>query len=164
MKLTFYTAFDRLVNHEGGYVNNPNDPGGETKYGISKRSYPTLNIKELTLDMARAIYLRDFWKPLGDDAHPAIKFQAFDFAVNAGIQTAIRKLQQAIGVADDGHFGPISRDALNSMSPATVLFLYNSKRIEFYTSLSTFQTFGKGWMRRVAKNLNYAAIDLGITS
>lgn len=162
MKLTFYAAFNRLVDHEGGYVNNPNDPGGETKYGISKRSYPTLDIKNLTIDMARAIYLRDFWKPLGDDVHPAIKFQAFDFAVNSGIQTAIRKLQQAIGVADDGHFGPVSRAAIKNMFPVTVLFLYNEKRIEFYTSLSTFPTFGRGWMRRMAKNLRYAAIDLEV--
>lgn len=162
MKLNFDTAFDRLIGHEGGYVNNPADPGGETKFGISKRSYPSLNIKDLTREMAKAIYLKDFWLPLGEDAHPAIRYQAFDFAVNAGIQTALRKLQQAIGVADDGHFGPISRATLNAMPASAVLFLYNDKRIEFYTSLSTFPTFGKGWMRRVAKNLKYAAIDLEV--
>jgi lysozyme family protein len=162
MKLNFDTAFDRLIGHEGGYVNNPADPGGETKFGISKRSYPSLNIRDLTREMAKAIYLKDFWLPLGEDAHPAIRYQAFDFAVNAGIQTALRKLQQAIGVADDGHFGPISRATLNAMPASAVLFLYNDKRIEFYTSLSTFPTFGKGWMRRVAKNLKYAAIDLEV--
>ena len=160
MKLTFNDAFNRLISHEGGYINNPNDPGGETKFGISKRSYPSLNIANLTLEMAKAIYLKDFWVPLGEETHPAIKFQAFDFAVNSGIQTAIRKLQQAIGVADDGNFGPISRKTLNEMPPSAVLFLYNAKRIEFYTSLSTFSTFGKGWVRRIAKNLQYAAIDL----
>lgn len=160
--MNFDQAFDRLISHEGGYSNNKNDPGGETKYGISKRSYPALNIKDLTREMAKAIYLKDFWLPLGEDAHPAIKYQAFDFAVNSGIQTAIRKLQQAIGVADDGHFGPISRATLNAMPASTVLFLYNDKRIEFYTSLSTFPTFGKGWMRRVAKNLKYAAVDIEV--
>ena len=162
MTLSFNQAFDRLIGHEGGYVNNPNDPGGETKFGISKRSYPSLNIANLTREMAKAIYLKDFWLPLGEDAHPAIKYQAFDFAVNAGIQTAIRKLQQAIGVADDGNFGPISRKTMNEMPTSAVLFLYNAKRIEFYASLSTFSTFGKGWVRRVAKNLQYAAIDLGV--
>lgn len=160
--LTFDKAFDRLISHEGGYVCDPRDPGGETKYGISKRSYPSLDIKSLSREMAKAIYLKDFWLPLGDNAHPAIKFQAFDFAVNAGIQTALRKLQQAIGVADDGNFGPISRSALNAMPASAVLFLYNAKRIEFYASLSTFSTFGKGWVRRVAKNLQYAAIDLEV--
>ena len=162
MKLTFDAAFERLIGHEGEYVNDLRDPGGETKFGISKRSYPALNIASLTREMAKAIYLKDFWLPLGEDAHPAIKYQAFDFAVNAGIQTAIRKLQQAIGVADDGNFGPVSRAAMSSMPASAVLFLYNAKRIEFYASLSTFSTFGKGWVRRVAKNLQYAAIDLEV--
>lgn len=160
--LTFDKAFDRLISHEGAYSNDSRDPGGETKFGISKRSYPYLNIKDLTLEMAKAIYLKDFWLPLGENAHPAVKFQAFDFAVNAGIQTALRKLQQAIGVADDGNFGPISRKTLNAMPSSTVLFLYNAKRIEFYASLTTFDTFGRGWVRRVAKNLQYAAIDLEV--
>lgn len=159
MKLTFDEAFDRLVDHEGGYVNNPNDPGGETKFGISKRSYPTLNIALLNLDMARYIYKRDFWEPLGDNAHPSIKFEAFDFAVNSGIQTAIRKLQQAIGVADDGHFGPISRKRLSEIPVSDVLFLYNAERLDFLSRLSTWPDFGKGWARRIAKNLRYAAID-----
>ncbi len=101
-KLTFDQAFDRLIDHEGGYVFDPRDPGGETKYGISKRSYPALNIKSLDLETAKAIYRKDFWDPLGDACHPSIKFQAFDFAVNSGIQTAIRKLQAVLGVADDG--------------------------------------------------------------
>ena len=159
MKLTFDEAFDRLIKSEGGYVFNPKDPGGETKYGITKRTYPYLNIKELTRDMAKAIYLRDFWNPLGEEAHPAIKFEAFDFAVNSGIQTALRKLQSAIGVADDGHFGPLSRAKMNSMSVSDVLFLYLAERQEFMTSLSTWQDFGKGWARRIAKMMRYAAID-----
>lgn len=159
MNLTFDQAFDRLIDVERGYVNNPNDPGGETKYGISKRSYPMLNIKDLTIDMAKAIYRRDFWNPLGEETHPAIKFEAFDFAVNSGIQTALRKLQQAIGVADDGYFGPISRKRLSELSVSDVLFLYNAERLDFFTRLSTWPEFGKGWARRVAKNLRYAAID-----
>lgn len=159
MKLTFDTSFDRLIDHEKGYVNDPDDPGGETKFGISKRSYPMLNIKELTLDMAKAIYFKDFWSPLGDEAHSSIKFEAFDFAVNSSIQTALRKLQQAIGVADDGHFGPLSRKRLSEIPVSDVLFLYNAERIEFFTRLSTWPKHGKGWARRVAKNLRYAALD-----
>src|SRR5688500_3822527 len=105
--MNFDTAFDRLIGHEGGYVNDPQDPGGETNWGISKRSYPNVDIKALTRDGAKAIYLADFWNPLAD-ADPAIKFQVFDFAVNGGLPVAIRKLQAAIGVADDGHWGPQS--------------------------------------------------------
>ena len=73
---------------------DPRDPGGETNWGISKRSYPQLDIKALTRDDARAIYRRDFWAAVGN-AHPAISFQVFDFSVNSGIGTALRKLQQA---------------------------------------------------------------------
>jgi lysozyme family protein len=70
----FDQAFTRLLGHEGGYVNNPADPGGETNWGISKRSYPQVDIKALTQQQAKWIYQRDFWDPLGD-AHPAIKFR-----------------------------------------------------------------------------------------
>lgn len=157
--LTFDQAFARLIDAEGGYVFDPRDPGGETKFGISKRSYPLLNIKALDIESAKAIYRKDFWTPLGDECHPSIKFQAFDFAVNSGISTALRKLQQAIGVADDGHFGPISRARLEETSPSDVLLLYNARRLEFLCSLSTWPTFGRGWARRIAKNLIYAAID-----
>ena len=101
MNLTFDQAFARLIDAEGGYVCDPRDPGGETKFGICKRSYPALDIKKIDIGMAKAIYRKDFWEPLGDDCHPAIRYQAFDFAVNSGISTALRKLQQAIHVADN---------------------------------------------------------------
>ena len=156
--MDFDTAFSRLIDSEGGYVNDPADPGGETKFGISKRSYPDVDIANLTLDEAKAIYLRDFWNPLGD-AHPAIKFQCFDFAVNSGIQTAIRKLQLAVGVADDGRWGPKSAAALAAMDLNDVLMRFAAQRLLFMTSLSTWGEFGKGWARRIAKDLLYAAED-----
>ncbi len=156
--MDFDTAFNRLIDSEGGYVNNPADPGGETKFGISKHSYPDVDIANLTLDGAKAIYLRDFWSPLGD-AHPAIKFQAFDFAVNSGIGTAIRKLQLAVGVADDGHWGSKSAAALAAMDLNDVLMRFAAQRLLFMTSLSTWAEFGKGWARRIAKDLLYAAED-----
>jgi len=156
--LEFDVAFDRLISHEGGYVNNPADPGGETIYGISKRSYPNLIIRNLTRDQAKAIYLRDFWAPLGDTPG-AIKFQAFDFAVNSGIQTAIRKLQAAIGVADDGHWGPMSAAKLASMDVNDVLMLYAAQRLRFMASLKAWDTFGRGWANRIAGQLEYAAED-----
>ena len=156
--MDFDTAFNRLIDSEGGYVNDPADPGGETKFGISKRSYPDVDIANLTLEQAKAIYLRDFWNPLGD-AHPAIKFQCFDFAVNSGIGTAIRKLQLAVGVADDGHWGPKSAAALAAMDLNDVLMRFAAQRLLFMTSLSTWGEFGKGWARRIAKDLLYAAED-----
>jgi len=156
--MNFDTAFTRLIDSEGGYTNNPADPGGETKFGLSKRSYPDVDIANLTLDGAKVIYMRDFWNTLGD-AHPAIKFQCFDFAVNSGIGTAIRKLQLAVGVADDGHWGPQSATTLAAMDLNDVLMRFAAQRLIFMTSLSTWDSFGKGWARRIAKDLLYAAED-----
>ena len=156
--LTFDQAFERLMGHEGGYVNDPRDPGGETKWGISKRSYPGVDIKSLTRQGAAEIYRRDFWDPLGQ-APAAVKFQVFDFAVNSGISTAVRKLQAAIGVADDGHWGPVSAARLASMSETDVLMRYAAQRLRFVAALSTFATYGRGWVNRVAANLDYAAED-----
>lgn len=156
--LTFDIAFDRLLGHEGGYVNDPQDPGGETNWGISKRSYPQLDIRTLSRDAAKAIYLLDFWQPLGQ-ADVAIKFQVFDFAVNGGLSVAVRKLQAAVGVADDGHWGPQSAQALAELEKNDVLLRYNAQRIRFYASLKNWPLYGKGWCVRVAANLDYAAED-----
>jgi lysozyme family protein len=157
--MNFDQAFTRLIDSEGGYNNNnPNDPGGETNWGIAKRSYPNVDIKNLTREDAAAIYLRDFWQPLGD-APDAVKFQVFDFAVNSGIQTAIRKLQAAIGVADDGHWGPMSAAKLAGMDVNDVLMRFVARRLRFWASLSTWPTFGKGWANRAASQLEYATED-----
>jgi lysozyme family protein len=156
--MNFIEAFNRLIKNEGGYVNNPADPGGETNWGISKRSYPNVDIKHLTREGAAQIYMRDFWDVLGE-ADPAIKFQVFDFAVNSGVQTAIRKLQAAIGVADDGHWGPASAARLAVMDKNDVLLRLLGKRLRFMASLTTWQTFGKGWANRIAEQLDYAAED-----
>jgi lysozyme family protein len=156
--MDFNTAFNRLIVNEGGYVNLPTDPGGETNWGISKRSYPNVDIKNLTREGAALIYKRDFWDVIGD-ADPAVKFQLFDFAVNSGVQTAIRKLQSAIGVADDGYWGPHSAAVLQSLDKNDVLMLFIAKRLRFWTSLSTWPTFGKGWANRAAANLEFAAQD-----
>jgi lysozyme family protein len=155
---SFDESFDRLLGNEGGLTDNPSDPGGLTKFGISQRSYPSVDIRALTVESAKEIYRRDFWDVIGD-AHPAVKFQAFDFAINSGISTAIRKLQAAIGVADDGHFGAVSQAALKATDVNDVLMRFMAQRIRFWASLSTWPTFGKGWALRAAKDLEYAAID-----
>lgn len=156
----FDQVFDRLMEHEGGYVNDPADPGGETKWGISKRSYPNLNIQTLTREEAREIYTRDFWtRGKMDQFEPAIAFQVFDFAVNSGIETAIRKMQTAVGVADDGHVGPITIAALKAMSVTDFIMLFVAERLEFWTRLANWPAAGKGWVRRAAKDLRYAAAD-----
>jgi len=158
--VNFDTAFDRLMGHEGGYVNNPADPGGETNWGISKRTYPDVDIKNLTRDQAKEIYRIDFWlRGQMDQFDPAVAFQAFDFAVNSGIETAIRKLQAAAGVADDGHIGPVTVAAIKNRGVNDMIMLLTAERIEYQAKLKNGDTFWRGWMRRNAGNLRYAATD-----
>lgn len=158
--MNFDVAFDRLMGNEGGYVNDPADPGGETNWGISKRSYPNVDIKALTRDQAKAIYRRDFWDRIhADEMYDGVAFQALDFAVNSGIETAVRKLQRAVGVADDGHWGPKTQAAAAAMSETDIIMRFVAERLDFWTSLSTWPNFGRGWARRAAQNLRFGAID-----
>ncbi|WOB24740.1 MULTISPECIES: glycosyl hydrolase 108 family protein [Xanthomonas] len=156
----FDSLIDRVLAHEGGYVNDPRDPGGETQWGISKRQYPQLNIRSLTRAQAIEIYRRDYWQRVqGDKLPAAAAFQVMDAAVNHGVGTAIRWLQRAVGVADDGVIGPRTLAAVAVAPAADLVLLFNAERLEFYAKLSTFDAFGKGWTRRVAGNLRLAAVD-----
>jgi lysozyme family protein len=158
--VNFDLAFDRLMGNEGGYTPGVGDPGGETNWGISKRSYPDVDIKALTRDQAKAIYLRDFWNRIhADDLADGVAFQAFDFAVNSGIETSVRKLQRAIGVADDGHWGPHTQAAAAAMSETDTIMRLNAERLDFMTGLSNWSVAGRGWARRIAKDLRYGAED-----
>jgi lysozyme family protein len=113
----FDDLIGRVLTHEGGYVSDPRDPGGETRFGIAKRSYPNVDIKALTRDDAIAIYRRDFWvRVQGDKLPRAFAFQA-------------------------------------------LVLKFNAERLRFYAKLSTFDAFGRGWINRVAGNLDFAAQD-----
>jgi lysozyme family protein len=153
--MNFDTAFDKLIGHEGGYTFNLHDPGGETKFGISKRSYPTLDIKNLTVADAKAIYKRDYWDRAQCDKLPTdLAFDLFDGAVNSGIGQSIRWLQRAVGVADDGVVGPVTLGVIQRLNDdSAIRARYNGHRLDFMTKLSTWDVFGKGWARRVALNL-----------
>ena len=152
--MTFDEAFELLIGHEGGYVNNPADPGGETKFGISKRSYPNVDIFGITLEQAKAIYLRDFWTPAGcDSVADAAKFDLFDMAVNSGVKPAVCALQAAAGVKADGVIGPLTRQAVAAIPGAQLVARFNGARLAYMASLPTWATFGKGWARRIASNL-----------
>lgn len=156
--INFDIAFDRLIGHEGGYVNDPNDPGGETNWGISKRSYPSLDIRGLTRDDAKNIYKRDFWIVLRG-LPDSVLFQLFDFAVNSGISNAIRGIQRAIDVADDGHWGPYSQSMAANFSESDLLMLLLASRLDFMRRLKNWPHHGRGWAGRIADNLRYAAED-----
>lgn len=158
------TAFpymiNRILGHEGGYINDSSDPGGETNWGISKRSYPNIDIKHLTREQAIDIYRRDFWNKLNAEAfHDGVAYQLLDSAVNSGITQSVRFLQRAIGVADDGAFGKASMAAMQSVSESDLIMLFLAERLDFMTRLKNWPNHGKGWARRIALNLKYGATD-----
>jgi len=158
--IDFESAIDRVLSHEGGYVNNPADPGGETQWGISKRSYPDVDIKTLTRDGAKKLYRRDFWDPVASQIHDdALMYQVLDAAVNHGMGNSVRFIQRALGLADDGHWGPHSQEVFKSQDPKDVHLLFLAERFEFWAKLKAFDTFGRGWVRRGATNMRYLAQD-----
>nr|WP_218955428.1 glycosyl hydrolase 108 family protein [Acinetobacter sp. YH01020] len=170
--ITFDEAFRRLIGHEGGYSTDKRDPGNwtggkvgagtlkGTKFGLAANTYPNLDIKNLTLAQAKQIYKKDWWDKLGGHGlHSAITFQLWDFAINAGKVRAIKELQQVAGVTADGIIGPKTIEAVNALDLNDVLLSLTAERLKFYTSLSKWSTYGKGWTNRVADNLKYAAQD-----
>ncbi|HIF5498282.1 TPA: glycoside hydrolase family 108 protein [Pasteurella multocida] len=164
MSLSFQQIFDRLIGHEGGYVNDLQDPGGETNWGVTKRTAQangyTGNMKTMTRQQAYEIYRRAFWLRYNCEQMPdAVAYQFFDAAVNHGFGNASRMLQRAVGVLDDGIIGKYSLEAINSNPISDTLMVLNGERLNFYTRLKNFDRFGKGWVNRVAQNLRYGAQD-----
>ena len=153
----FDKAIEVVLRHEGGYVNNENDPGGETKYGISKRSYPELNIYNLTKQQAIGIYKQDFWHPLKlymiDNAN--ICLEIFDFSINAGISRSVKTAQKLAGAKEDGILGGITARAINGFEGDFVK-AFKHARIIYYELLaknnSELSIFLNGWKNRVNEN------------
>jgi len=151
--MSFHKAVEFVLKHEGYYSNDLKDPGGETKFGISKRAYPNVDIKNLTRDDAIAIYKRDYWDKLPAGLSESVHGALFDCAVNTGISQAIRLLQTAVKVKPDGVWGVKSNSAANKLGSEEVLIRFATERIMFYSALSTFSRFGKGWINRVVASL-----------
>jgi lysozyme family protein len=130
--MTFDEAFHELLGHEGGYANHPDDPGGETMWGVTKRVAKANGyfgaMKELPVEMAKAIYKKDYWDSVKADAlDESIRYSVFDAAVNSGPRRALEWLEESGG-------NPV---------------MYNAIRLQFMTDLPTWKTFGKGWARRI---------------
>lgn len=150
--MTFDEAFTRLLGHEGGYTVGVGDPGGETKWGVSKRAYPSIDIKALTVEGAKAIYRRDYWDATRCDELPDnVRFTVFDAAVNSGVSQAIKWLQATVGTVEDGKLGPVTLNAVSTCP--SLLAKYSGRRLQFMSGLSTWPRFGRGWANRIAQNL-----------
>ena len=154
--LVFNSAFNLLMQNEGGYVFNANDKGGETKYGISKRAYPNEDIKNLTLERAQEIYKRDYWNRCKCDQLPdCLSIAVFDFAVNSGTNRAIKLLQKALDVKADGIIGNQTIGAANRLNPRKTLDKYIDLRLSFVLNIvrknPTQSVFLVGWTRRIER-------------
>lgn len=152
----FEVAFDHLVTLEGGYVNDATDNGGETKYGISKRKFPDLDISNLTLQKAKEIYWREYWIPNRCEEFPKpLAFALFDGAVNHRVKSSRQLLQVALSVSPDGIIGPVTIEAASHADCRIVLARYLAGRANLYHSIilsnSSQQRFAVGWFKRLFK-------------
>lgn len=160
--MTFDEAFDMLLGHEGGYSRHPEDPGGETMWGVTRKvalqeGY-TGDMHVLPRDTAKAIYRRRYWDAVKADSLPdAVRLSVFDAAVNSGVSQAVKWLQRAVDVADDGVLGPMTIQAVQRANGLRTAMNVNALRLDFMTSLPTWGAFGRGWARRIADNLKDTA-------
>ncbi|KAB0593770.1 glycoside hydrolase family 108 protein [Cupriavidus gilardii] len=160
--MTFDQAFDLLMGHEGGYSDHPSDPGGETMWGVTARVARLHGyygpMRQLPRETAKAIAKAAYWNAVRADELPAaVRFDTFDTAYNSGVKQAVKLLQRAAASQDDGVLGPKTLAAARAMPAAKLVLRFNAERLQFLTGLPTWASFGKGWARRVANNLETAA-------
>ena len=159
----FRDALPILLEMEGGYVNHPRDPGGRTNLGVTQRVWEAWTgrkasekeMRRLTVHDVAPLYRQRYWETVGAPDLPAgVALSVFDFGVNAGPGRAVRYLQYAVGATPDGVFGPQTkarvRDTIEEQGEKELVRDYAEARRDYYRQLPTFNTFGKGWLRRVA--------------
>ena len=165
MQVNYDKCLETILHHEGGYVNHPKDPGGETNLGVTKRVYlehgGTKDMKDLTVEDVAPIYKKGYWdKMKGDDLPLGLDLCVFDFGVNAGPGRAAKYLQTMIGTTPDGGIGPMTLKAVSEYVEkhglAKAIDNYQEARQAYYEKLSTFDTFGRGWTRRVDETTQLA--------
>jgi len=158
MSKKFSEALEVILHHEGGYVNHPKDPGGETNLGVTKRVYEDFGgekeMKDLTKADVEPIYKKNYWDRVkGDDLPEGLDLCIFDFAVNAGPGRAAKFIQRLVKTTVDGGIGPNTLKCINDhvehYGVSTTIDQYQSERQNYYESLSNFETFGRGSTRRV---------------
>jgi len=154
----FTEALSVILFHEGGYVNHPADPGGETNFGITKRVARESGyigpMREIPMGVVETIYREKYWIEYYDQIPLGVATNVFDGAVNSGPARSVRWLQEAVGAVVDGRFGPKTLAAVKSMDPGEVVRKYNGVRLRFLADLGTWQTFSRGWVKRIAYNLS----------
>lgn len=158
MKQNWDEALKHILKYEGGYVNHKDDPGGRTNLGVTQRVWEEWtgkpateeDMRGLTVAMVSPLYKKRYWDAVrGDDLPSGVDLCVFDCAVNAGVGRASKFLQQAVGVTADGQIGSMTVAATTAKPAEEVIEAFCNLREAHYKSLSTFATFGKGWMNRL---------------
>lgn len=165
MQTNYKHALEVILHHEGGYVNHPKDPGGETNLGVTKRVYEEWggekDMVDLLVEDVAPIYQKNYWDRCKcDDLPSGLDLCVFDFAVNAGPSRSAKFLQRLIGTTVDGGIGPNTLKAVDNyveeVGLESAIEDYQSARQEYYEALDTFDTFGRGWTRRVEETTSSA--------
>lgn len=165
MKENFDVCLTMLLKHEGGYVNHPKDPGGETNLGVTRAVYEQHlgrqvmegEMKTLTISNVAPIYKEMYWDKLKGDMLPSgLDWALFDWGVNSGTGRAAKAIQKIVGCKADGAIGPMTLQAIQLYGVDELVEKLYKVRQDFYESLSTFDTFGKGWSRRNKETLDKA--------
>ena len=162
-------CLEMILHHEGGYVNHPEDPGGITNLGVTKRVYEDWvgysvsehTMQNLTEEDVAPIYRKNYWDRIkADDMPSGLDLCVFDFGVNAGTGRAAKYLQRMIGTTPDGGIGPMTLKALDeyieNKDVSTAIAEYQHRRQTYYEGLKHFGTFGRGWTRRVTETTEAA--------
>jgi len=159
MQSNWNNSFKLMLKSEGGFVNHPSDPGGMTNLGVTKATWENwvgresdeAEMRGLTPEKVEPLYKKKYFDAVrGDELPMGLDYLMFDFAVNAGAGRAIKTLQTAVGVTPDGGFGPMTMAAVQAVDPVELIERFSQTKEDFYRSLTTFATFGKGWLNRVA--------------
>lgn len=169
--MQFEIILKRVVSHEGGYTDDKDDPGNWTggkvgvgelkgsKYGISAASYPHLDIRKLSWEKAKEIYWQWYRDCKLYNYRAVMQYQLFDSAFNHGITRTNKLLQATVGATQDGIVGKNTLAAVAEVSDEDIVLLFLATRLQFFTDISHFTKYGRGWSRRIAQNLRYAAED-----
>jgi lysozyme family protein len=165
MRLNFDTCLKLVLEHEGGFVDHPSDPGGMTNLGITRAVYEKHiqreaseeDMRGLTFQDVRPIYRKSYWNSLRcDDLPLGVDYSVFDFGVNAGVSRSAKTLQKIVGAKQDGVIGTRTLEAVGKIDVYVLLNELKEERQAFYESLNHFTVFGKGWTRRNQATFNQA--------
>jgi lysozyme family protein len=154
MQGNYQECLDLVLKSEGGWVNNPKDPGGETNLGVTKAvweewvGHPVETMKNLTKDQVAPLYEQKYWRPCYGEVLPrGLDFVVFSMGVNAGPGRSVKLLQSAIGCVPDGIIGPATRSLICASNSATLITKFSESRRDYYRSLGK-PMFEKGWLNR----------------